>query len=125
MEKAGDFLPFPINCDVEVSYRWYGLEAPCKYPKTSSINTQDFDEIRWIQYHLVELEYHLPNFKDRDGNDPIGDAAHGISGQRSQEMEDAIQTYCNRYNISLDKFLDDIEQRVEVGSDAKQKLKTA
>ena len=115
MEGAGSFLPFPINCDVEVSYRWYGLEAPCKYKKPKRIDTEDFDEIRWLQYHLVELEYHLPSFKDADGNDPIGDAAHGISGQRSPQMEEAIIQYCDRYNILEEDFIKDIEQRVEVG----------
>ena len=115
MEKAGDFLPFPINCDVTVSYRWYGLEAPCKYPKPKFLRTQDYEEICWIQYHLVELDYHLPNFKDADGNDPIGDAAHGVSGIWSDELDQVIENYCNRYNIREDQFLDDIEQRVEIG----------
>ena len=109
-------MPFQINCDVTVSYRWYGLEAPCQYPKPRYLETQDVEEIKWIQYHLVELDYPLPNFKDKDGNDPIGDAAHGVSGQWSDEMIQAIERYCNRYNIDKSVFLDDIEMRVEVGT---------
>ena len=113
MESSGNFLPFPIKCDVEVSYRWYGLEAPCKYTKPESLDNIDEEGLKWVQYHLVELGYELPTFKDSEGNAPIGDAAHGISGIDSPEFQQAIITYCNRYNVPLNEFIDDIETRVE------------
>lgn len=115
MESSGDFLPFPIKCDVTATYRWYGLELPCKFSKPTSLDLDDENTCSWVQWHLVELGYALPIFKDADGNSPIGDAAHGVSGKRSQELDEAIRTYCNRYHIDQNDFIDDIEQRVEVG----------
>ena len=115
MENAGSFLPFPIKCDVTTSYRWYGLELPCKFEKPEDLLLESVNDISWIQWHLAEMGFELPIFKDEDGNKPIGDAAHGVSGQASLEMREAIKTYCNRYNLEETQFLDDIEQRVELG----------
>lgn len=115
MEDSGSFLPFPITCDATISYRWYGLDAPCAYVKPDSIDTEDKDEISWIQYHLDEIGYELPIFKDKDGNKPIGDAAQGISGKRSLQMDKFIDDYCNRYHISKDEFIDHIEEKVTKG----------
>ena len=116
MESAGSFLPFPIKCDVTASYRWYGLELPCKFTKPENLELDSENDISWVQWHLVEVGFELPIFKDKNGNKPIGDAAHGVSGQISQEMLDSIELYCNRYNINKVDFLDDIEKRVEAGS---------
>lgn len=115
MEGSGSFLPFDISCDVTINYRWYGLEAPCEYPKPSSLSTEDADEIKWIQYMLTELEYHLPIYKDEDGNKPRGDAAHGVNGVRSEELDEAIRSYCKKYNCLLDDFIENIEYRVTNG----------
>ena len=116
MESAGAFLPFPIKCDVTASYRWYGLEVPCKFDKPSKLSSDlNISDIGWIQWHLIEMGYELPVFNDENGNKPIGDAAHGVSGKWSDAMDTAIETYCHRYNISEGMFLDDIEKRVSYG----------
>ena len=115
MEGSGSFLPFPIKCDVTSTYRWYGLEVPCKFSKPNEINFEDENCCSWIQWHLVELGYSLPIFKDDNGNSPIGDAAHGVSGKYSVELEEAINSYCIRYHTDRSNFIDDIESRVEVG----------
>ena len=70
MEGAADFLPFAINCDVEMTWRWYGLDYRCEYKKPESIDTVEEDEVKWIQYHLTEMEYQLPVFKEADGSKP-------------------------------------------------------
>ena len=115
MENSGSFLPFPIKCDVTASYRWYGLEIPCKFSKPETLDLLSENDISWVQWHLVESGFELPIFKDEHGNKPIGDAAHGVSGQISLEMKEAISQYCNRYRIQREEFLDDIESRVELG----------
>lgn len=113
MEKAGSFLPFDIHCDVEVTYRWYGLEAPCKYSKPDSLDTMNEEGIKWVQYHLVESEFELPVIEDN--GDAIGDAAHGISGIMTEDMANAIDTYCSRYNILKDNFIEHIDEKVRLG----------
>lgn len=115
MSEAGSFLPFDISCDVTTTLRWYGLEYPCKYTKPSSIDTVEPDEVSWIQYHLVELEYSLPVFKEADGSKPRGDAAVGVNGRISDEYIAAIQHYMNRYKISSDQFIDHIDKKVIEG----------
>lgn len=115
MVQAADFLPFPSKCDVETSYRWYGLSYPCPYTRPQDVDTKEEDEVRWIQYHLFECEYLLPVFKDEQGNKPKGDAAKGISGRVSEEYDLAIVDYCRRFNVDRSKFLDDIERRVHYG----------
>lgn len=115
MIEAADFLPFPIKCDVETTHRWYGLFYQCPYCKPKGIDTEDPEEVKWIQYHLYEMEYILPVFKDSEGNKPRGDAAKGVNGVISPEYSDAINNYISRYGISRDEFIDHIEYRVSYG----------
>ena len=114
MIDAADFLPFSMKCDVETTYRWYGLEAPCPYNKATSIDTKDEEEIKWIQYHLIEMEYLLPIIKDESG-EARGNAAYGVNGIRTDEMEKAIFDYMSTRSISSDEFIDRIEQEVSLG----------
>lgn len=117
MCKAADFLPYPSKCDVETTYRWYGLAYPCKYaePSNSASSSWSEDEIKWVQYHLYESEYLLPVYKDENGEKPRGDAAKGVNGKMSDEMKSAISDYCNRYSISEDNFINHIKNTVEKG----------
>lgn len=115
MCSAADFLPFPINCDVETTFRWYGLDYICNHKKPTDVHTEDPDEIMWIQYHLIESEYILPVFNDENGDKPRGDAAKGVNGKRSSEMEDAINDYIRRYRIDESRFIDFIEEFVSTG----------
>lgn len=120
MESAGDFMPFPITCDVETTLRWYGLEYPCPYEKPckfslSDINDMSESEIGWIQYHLTEAEYILPKFPDKDGNPPIGIATRGVNGIVSEELILCIEDYMKRYKINEEKFLYHIETLVQKG----------
>ena len=109
---AASFMPFPITCDVETSYRWYGMEYPCPYPKPESLKDHNSDEIKWIQYHLVEMEYKLPVYKDENGEKPRGDAAKGVNGVESLEMKADIDDYIKSRHISSDDFIDYIEKEV-------------
>lgn len=109
---AASFMPFPITCDVETSYRWYGMEYPCPYPKPESLTDYKSDEIKWIQYHLVEMEYKLPVYKDENGEKPRGDAAKGVNGVESPEMKADIDDYIKSRHISLEEFIDYIEKEV-------------
>lgn len=109
---AASFMPFPITCDVETSYRWYGMEYPCPYPKPESLTDYNSDDIKWIQYHLVEMEYKLPVYKDENGEKPRGDAAKGVNGVESPEMKSYIEDYIKSRHISSDDFIDYIEKEV-------------
>lgn len=109
---AASFMPFPITCDVETSYRWYGMEYPCPYPKPPYWTVCSPDEIKWIQYHLVEMEYKLPVYKDENGEKPRGDAAKGVNGVESHEMKAAIEDYIKSRHISSEEFIDYIEKEV-------------
>ena len=109
---AASFMPFPITCDVETSYRWYGMEYPCPYPKPESLKDYNSDEIKWIQYHLVEMEYKLPVYKDENGEKPRGDAAKGVNGVESTEMKADIDDYIKSRHISSEEFIDYIEKEV-------------
>ena len=115
MCEAASFLPFAIKCDVTTSYRWYGLEYPCPYTKTSDPDTVEPDEVKYIQYHLFEVGYDLPVIKGPNGEKPEGDEALGISGKITDEYNNAIFDYCNRYNICKEKFLHHIETKVHTG----------
>ena len=118
MCDAADFLPFPSKCDVTTTLRWYGEEYPCKYPKPHSCLRDEWseDEIKWVQYHLREMEYLLPVYKNEDGSKPIGDAAHGINGVWSDEMSANIDNYLQTRNVLMDDFIDTIETEVLYGS---------
>lgn len=109
---AASFMPFPITCDVETSYRWYGMEYPCPYPKPHYWTVCSPDEIKWIQYHLVEMEYKLPVYKDENGEKPRGDAAKGVNGVESPEMKSYIEDYIKSRHISSEDFIDYIEKEV-------------
>ena len=115
MCKAAEFLPFPSKCDVEISYRWYGLSYPCPYPKPKSLENNTPNEIKWIQYHLIELEYELPVYPDENGDKPIGDAAKGVNGIVSDEYQSAIQDYIEGNRIRPDSFIDHIDAKVNTG----------
>lgn len=115
MSEAGDFLPFPISCDVTTTYRWYGADFPCKYSQPESLDNLTEDEVKWVQYHLFESEYLLPVYKDENGEKPRGDAALGINGVISDEMKEAIEHYKNRYRISSEKFISHIKNKVHNG----------
>lgn len=120
MEDAGDFMPFPITCDVETTVRWYGLEFPCPYdrPKSfsfDSVGNLTESEVSWIQYHLTECEYQLPKFPDKDGNAPIGDAAKGVNGVVSPEMLNDVKDYMKFHHVDEQSFLSHIEALVQKG----------
>lgn len=115
MSEAGSFLPFTISCDVTTTLRWYGLEYPCKYTRPTSIDTVEPDEVAWIQYHLVELEYLMPVFKESDGSKPRGDKAVGVNGRISDEYQAAIMDYMNRYRLRPDQVIDHIDKKVVEG----------
>lgn len=116
MSEAGNFLPFPINCDVTISTRWYGLEYPCPYKEPTSLDNLSEDEIKWIQYMLYDCEYVLPVYKNPDGSKPRGDAAMGVNGIISNELIDAINSYRNKYNLATDKeFIEHIKSNVKDG----------
>lgn len=112
MSEAGSFLPFTINCDVTTTYRWYGLDCPCPYTKPTSMENLTEDEIKWVQYQLFECEYTLPVFNDPDGKKPIGDAALGVNGIWTEDMDRFISDYLNRYHISKEEFINHIEAKV-------------
>lgn len=115
MCEAGNFLPFPITCDVETTLRWYGLSYPCPYPQPTNIHNLSVEEIKWVQYHLVECEYHLPIYKDENGDKPKGDAAKGVNGVNSEELNNCIKDYINRYNIQPSEFINHIHNKVYKG----------
>lgn len=118
MCDAADFLPFPSKCDVTTTFRWYGIEYPCPYKKPESIEDIDSlnsEEIKWIQYHLYDLEYPLPVYKESDGSKPRGDAALGVNGLVSDQLKENINTYLEKRRISKDEFVEDIEYRVTQG----------
>lgn len=118
MVNAGSFLPFAINCDLEITYRWYGLSVNSvayKHQKPESLDNMSEDNIKWVQAHICEMEYVLPLFNDENGDKPRGDAAHGVNGIWTQELSDSIDDYCLRFNIPKSDFISDIQQRVETG----------
>ena len=115
MCSAANFLPFSIKCDVTTTYRWYGLEYPCRYKQPSTVHPTEKDEIAWIQYHLFEVGYDLPVYKTADGGKPEGDEALGVNGVWSDTVESDMLDYCNRYNITEGEFLEHIHTKVHTG----------
>jgi DNA polymerase I-like protein with 3'-5' exonuclease and polymerase domains len=116
MCEAANFLPFESKCDVEITYRWYGLSFPCPYPQPSEFNDDlSRDEIKWIQYHLFESGYELPKIKAHEDDELRGDEALGISGFVSDEYHTAIDDYLNRYSITKEQFINHIHTKVHTG----------
>ena len=116
MEKAGSFLPFPLKCDVETTFRWYGLGVDdiLSFDKPTSLDVSTMSEsnIKWIQCMLIENEFIMPKYPHEDGSKLIGLEAEGVNGRWSDEMSSAIRSYCNRYSLQDDQFLDHIEKKV-------------
>ena len=116
MSDAGQFLPFPINCDVETSLRWYGLSYPCPYTEPTNLSNMSEDEVKWVQYMLTEMEYELPVIKEPDGSKPRGDAAKGVNGVITDEFTSYVKHYMNRYNLqSEEAFIQHIKNKVIKG----------
>lgn len=120
MENAGSFLPFPITCDIEETFRWYGLsvEDILSFEKPKDMNTDDWSEsnIKWLQCRLIECEYILPLFDNPGGSKPIGLAAHGVNGVWSEDVKEDMIDYMRKHKVTVDDFLDDIDRRVVSGS---------
>lgn len=112
MCKAAEFLPFPSKCDVTTMTHWYGLEYPCPYTKPNSFEYLTPDEIKWIQYYLVQSEYILPVYKDENGDKPRGDAAKGVNGIWSDEVQSFVDDYLAKNRIDNERFFDHIEHKV-------------
>ena len=113
MCEAANFLPFPSKCDVTTSLRWKGLEYPCPYTKPKSLTDLTEDEVKWVQYHLVECEYLLPVYKDENGEKPKGDASVGVNGVISDEYLQCIADCKKELNAESDgDFIAKIENYV-------------
>lgn len=117
MCEAGNFLPFGLKCDVETTFRWYGLavEDILSYDKPESLDYESLSEsnICWLQCMLCENEYLLPVYKEADGSKPKGIKSHGVNGVVSDEMKSFVEDYKKRYGLTEDKaFLDHIEKKV-------------
>ena len=95
MCEAANFLPFDSKCDVEVSYRWYGMSYPCPYPQPVSLKGLSKEEVKW--------------------SDLRGDEALGISGVELPEYQSAILDYMSRYSITEDQFIEHIHTLVHEG----------
>lgn len=115
MCAAADFLPFPMKCDVETTYRWYGLEFPCPYPQPESLEDLTDDGVRWIQYHLFEYGYSLPIIKDFPEEKLEGHKSKGVNGKITDEMQSFIDDYCGIYGINRDEFINHIHAKVHTG----------
>lgn len=125
MEQAGSFLPFKISCDIEETFRWYGLSVDDILSFDKPVTEDFFDSdlssltesnICWLQCMLIENEFIMPVYKEADGSKPIGLKAKGVNGVVSDELKKAILTYKNRYRIQTDKdFVDHIERKVIYG----------
>lgn len=120
MCEAGSFLPFPLKCDAEITFRWYGLAVDdiLSYDKPTSLDYDNLTEsnICWLQCMILENEYLLPVYKEADGSKPIGIKSHGVNGIVSEELKNYIQDYQNRYNVHSDtEFIAHIEKKVIEG----------
>lgn len=117
MCDAASFLPFDSKCDVETVLHWYGSDyfSIVNEKKPSTIHPTDPSEIKWLQYHITEMEYLLPAISHEDGSDLLGDENKGINGIWTDELEASIEDYMKKYNLSESEFLDHIERKVELG----------
>lgn len=120
MESAGSFLPFSISCDIEETFRWYGLSVDdiLSFEAPHDMNREEWttSNIKWLQCRLVECEYLMPVYDNADGSKAIGLAAHGVNGVWSKTMDEAIDDYLRRYKVSRLDFLQDIDRRVVQGN---------
>lgn len=120
MCDAGKFLPFDLTCDVETTYRWYGMSvsdiAEREKPSSLDWETMSQSNIEWVQCMIAENEYLLPVFKEDDGSKPVGVHAIGVNGKVTDELKSFVEDYKNRYNLKDDaSFLDHIEAKVIYG----------
>ena len=111
MLQSAEFLGFPSKCDVTVTYRWYGADAPCRYPKPETLENLSEDECRWLTFHLFECGYDM--FPDKEAE---GDAALGIVPVLVDRHWSHIDDYIRQYGITRDQFIDNIHQRVHFGT---------
>lgn len=121
MEQAGAFLPFTISCDIEQTFRWYGLSVKDieQFSKPTSLDWDSMSEsnVSWIQCMLNEVEYILPVYKAADGSKPIGIGARGVNGVVSEELKQCCSDWMRKNNVISDtEFLDKIEQKVLYGA---------
>lgn len=120
MCEAGDFLPFKLSCDVETTFRWYGLSSDdilsFDKPETLEYDKLSESNIKWLQCMILENEYLLPVFKEKDGSKPKGIKANGVNGIMTDELKSDVADYMKRYSLKTDKeFLDHIEAKVVRG----------
>lgn len=119
MEQAGNFLPFTISCDIEETFRWYGLAVDdiLSFDKPDNLEVTSWTEsnIKWLQCRLFECEYSLPILNNRDGSKPIGLAAHGVNGIWTDELNAFIEDYVKKYRVPKFNFLDHIDELVTKG----------
>lgn len=117
MCDAGSFFPFKLTCDVESTFRWYGIEVnellSRDKPESLDWDNLSVSNVEWIQAAIVENEYLLPVFKEEDGSKPNGVRAQGVNGKITDELKNAVADYMKRYSLNSDKeFLDHIEAKV-------------
>ena len=120
MQDAGYFFPFPLTCDVETTFRWYGLgvDEVLSYDRPETLNKDVLTEsnIRWIQCMLVENEYILPKFNTPDGKKPQGIEAEGVNGVWTEDIDKCIADYRQRYRLVSDEaWIDHISRKVFTG----------
>jgi len=99
MLKASEFLPFPSKCDVTISYRWYGQDFPCPYPKPNSLNNLTSEEILWVQYCLFEIGYDVK-----------------LDGIWDEECINHVNNYIMQHRISTGNFIEHIWNNVHLGT---------
>lgn len=109
MEQAGNFLPFTISCDIEMTFRWYGLEVDdilsFDKPNNLDFDTMSESNVKWLQSRLFEQGYVFPVIKNPDGSKPIGIAAKGINGVVTDELKAATLAYRALYGLKSDEQL--------------------
>lgn len=121
MEEAGSFLPFPISCDIEMTFRWYGLDVEdilsFDVPTTIDFDAMTESQVKWLQCCLFEQGYVMPVFKNADGSKPIGNAAKGINGVVSEDLKTAYTDYKQKYGLTTDEqFIHHIDTLVKTGA---------
>lgn len=116
MCRAATFMPFEISCDVETTFRWYGLSVDdimsFDRPETLDPTLMSESNIKWVQCRLCEMEYLCPVIKEPDGSKPRGIAAKGVNGVWNSVLDTFIDDYCSKHRITRDNFIEDIDRRV-------------